>query len=89
MKYLGLLAALTIIYLVASQMRSTGEASKSSFAEAQNEASLVDPSANRASTEPARVAATPSNAGASMRAPLDRARQLNSLVKQRNGAGEF
>ena len=90
MKYLGLLAAVAIIYLIAGQMRSTGDASKSSIAKAEAEAALVDPSAARKATSAGQpVAATPATAGASLRKPLDRTREVTGMVKQRNGAGEF
>ena len=86
MKYLGIIAALVIVYLVAGQMLSPTGAN-SSFAAAEAEAVAMEP-AKAASATPA--AATPApTAGASLRRPLDRARALNGVVSERNGNGEF
>lgn len=88
MKYLALLGALVIIYLVAAQMRSTSSGTKSAVAEAVAEADKVNPTAAHAQPAPAAPGATPA-AKTSLRAPIDRARELNNVVKQRNGSGEF
>ena len=88
MKYLALLGALVIVYLVAAEMRSTSAGAKSSIAEATAEAAKVNPTAPRTQPTPAGPGATPA-AKTSLRAPIDRARELNDLVKQRNGGGEF
>jgi hypothetical protein len=87
MKYLGILGALAIIYLVVAQMGSTNSGVKSSVAESIAEADKVNPVAKPATA--AAPAATPAPAQTSLRAPIDRARALNGIVKQRNGAGEF
>jgi len=90
MKYLGILAALAIIYLVAAQLGSSNSGLKASISEATSEADKVNPA-----VAPAKPMATITTTGAtpppppSIRAPIDRARALNGIVKQRNGAGEF
>lgn len=83
MKYLSLLGALAIIYIVASQMSSTSKSVKSSIAEAEEEAAKVNPRST-----PGQVAGT-TPAASSLKAPIQRAQELQNLVKQRNGDGEF
>lgn len=83
MKYLSLLGALAIIYVVAGQMGSTSKSVKSSIAEAEEEAAKVNP----LSTPAPVVGATP--AASALQAPILRAKELQNLVKQRNGDGEF
>lgn len=83
MKYLSLMVILGIIYLVATQMKSSSSRVQSSISMAEEEAAKVDPHATPA---PA-VGATP--APASLRAPIQRAEQLREVVKQRNADGEF
>jgi hypothetical protein len=83
MKYLSLLGALAIIYVVAGQMGSTSKSVKSSIAEAEEEAAKVNP----LSTPAPAVGATP--AATSLRTPILRAQELQNLVKQRNADSEF
>ena len=83
MKYLSLLGALAIVYVVAAQMGSTSKSVKSSIAEAEAEAAKVNPQ----STPAPKAGATP--AASSLRAPIQRAEEMLNVVKQRNGDGEF
>lgn len=90
MKYLGIIAALVIVYLVAAQMLSTTKGTNSSFAAAEAEAVAMEPAKAAAAASASPAAATPApTAGASLRRPLDRARALNGVVSERNGDGEF
>jgi hypothetical protein len=88
MKFVGLLAALAVVYLVGAQMLSTGKGTKDTFGAAEAEAVAMEP-AKAAAQAAAATPAPPATAGASLRRPLDRARQLNGTVSQRNGSGEF
>ncbi|RYD65711.1 MAG: hypothetical protein EOP84_31695 [Verrucomicrobiaceae bacterium] len=82
MKYLSLIVIVGILYLAATQMRSSSSRVKSSFVQAEEEAAQVDPHA-------AKVPAGSAPAPVSLRAPIQRTEDLKELVKKRNEDGEF
>jgi hypothetical protein len=76
MKYLGLLAALVIIYFILARETPVAQVKE---AIAQTEAAPL----TTGSREPA------PSAGSSLKRPLDRTHEVLETVKARNGDGEF
>ena len=73
MRIIALIIVVAIVYLVYGR-NGEKQSPQSRIAEAQREAAAVQPTAPQ----------TPAAQGGSMRAPLDRTRQVLDLVKQRN-----
>ena len=75
MRIISIIVVVAIVYLVYGR-NGEKQSPQSHIAEAQREAAAVQP------TAPQTPAAQP---GGSLRAPIDRTRQVLGLVKQRNG----
>jgi hypothetical protein len=73
MRIVSIIVVLTIVYLAYGR-NGEKQSPQSHIAEAQREAAAVQPNAPQA----------PAAQGESLRAPMDRTRQVLELVKQRN-----
>lgn len=82
MRYIGLLITVAIIYIVYTRMSSMNSGEKAEVTQALNAASTPVPGASGS----ARPASTPTD---SLKAPLDRTREVLDQVRKQKSADQF
>ena len=87
MRFVALLIVVAIIYLVLTHHKGPS----GSVSDAMKEANAVTQPAAASTTATPAASAQPAQQSqtTSLRAPIDRTRQVLGQVKQRNGGGEF